>query len=220
MSASISSSSGFTRHTRSDKTRAAILTAAAPIFSTNGLAGARTEAIASAAHVNKALLYYYFKSKDDLHRAVIEEHLSEFSRRADEVLHAPGSVRKTLLAFIGMHFDYLSGIPYYPRLFHRLLVSGGPGLERIARKHLLPVGRQLVQQIERGIESGELRRVDPVQTVISLFGLTVHYFSAASFIRLMSNADPYDRKRLAKRKKEILDFVRFGLFIHPEEPLE
>ena len=51
------------RQDRADQTRKNILRAAIREFSAHGLAGARTDAIAESARVNKALLYYYFKSK-------------------------------------------------------------------------------------------------------------------------------------------------------------
>src|SRR5579872_5878896 len=114
------------RGIRSAETRAAILRAAAHIFAEEGLAGARTDAIAVAAGVNKALLYYYFKNKNALYFAVIEAHLKEFHRRATEVLCASKSVRATLLAYVGMHFDFLSARPYYPRLSQRFMMAAGP----------------------------------------------------------------------------------------------
>jgi len=45
-----------------EESRAAILQAAAKEFADHGIAGARTDSIASQARVNKALLYYYFQS--------------------------------------------------------------------------------------------------------------------------------------------------------------
>src|SRR6266700_1486367 len=57
---------------RSAETRQRILDAALREFAAHGLAGARTEAIASAAGVNKALLYYYFDSKEKLYTAALE----------------------------------------------------------------------------------------------------------------------------------------------------
>src|ERR1700691_4893504 len=57
---------------RADQTRTRILDAATQEFSANGLAGARPERIAEAAGVNKALRYYYFRSKDDLYAAALE----------------------------------------------------------------------------------------------------------------------------------------------------
>src|ERR1700721_505653 len=92
------------RQQRSAGTRAAILAAAASIFADSGLAGARTDAIAAAAGVNKALLYYYFKSKEHLYEAVVEDHFGEFNRQALEVLTTPGSARAILLRYVSMHF--------------------------------------------------------------------------------------------------------------------
>ena len=58
---------------RPEESRAAILKAAVAEFSREGPAGARTDAIARAAKVNKALLYYYFKDKESLHGAVLDQ---------------------------------------------------------------------------------------------------------------------------------------------------
>ena len=57
---------------RAAETRGRILDAALREFSDKGLAGARTERIATAAGVNKALLYYYFESKEKLYAAALE----------------------------------------------------------------------------------------------------------------------------------------------------
>ncbi len=65
--------------------RAAIMAAAERQFAKAGLAGSRTDEIAAEAGVNKALLYYYFKSKEHLYEAVIEDHFHEFNRQAIEV---------------------------------------------------------------------------------------------------------------------------------------
>jgi AcrR family transcriptional regulator len=67
-----------TQTERADQTRARILDAAIHEFSENGLAGARTEQIAEEAGVNKALLYYYFKGKEELYVAALER----WSRRS------------------------------------------------------------------------------------------------------------------------------------------
>src|ERR1022692_4744369 len=58
---------------RPEQSRASILKAAMAEFAEYGIAGARTDAIARAAHVNKALLYYYFKDKDSLYGAVLDQ---------------------------------------------------------------------------------------------------------------------------------------------------
>ena len=68
---------------RSAETRSRILDAALREFSAHGLAGARTEQIAAAAGVNKALIYYYFESKEKLYLAALELAAGRVRDRAD-----------------------------------------------------------------------------------------------------------------------------------------
>jgi TetR/AcrR family transcriptional regulator len=198
------------------KSRAAILRAAERIFAEEGLAGARTDAIARLAGVNKALLYYYFKNKEALFEAVLEHHMKEFNRIGLEVLRGSGTARGRLLEYVGMHFDFASQRPFFPRLFPWLLVSGEGILGRLAKQYSFPVVREVVRTIEQGIKGGEFRPVDGKQTAISLMGLTLHYFLVAELLHKVAGLDPYSKPLLAHRKKEILEFVRYGLFRDPE----
>ncbi len=71
---------------RPEESRAAILDAAVREFSREGVAGARTDAIARAARVNKALLYYYFKDKEALYNAVLDQVFGGLLAAIEEVL--------------------------------------------------------------------------------------------------------------------------------------
>jgi len=200
---------------RDESSRAAILRAAERIFADAGLAGARTDAIARAAGVNKALLYYYFKSKDALYRAVLEEHLKEFNRRGLGVLTRGGSARATVIEYVGMHFDFISARPFYPALVQRFMMAGGKQFDQLS-KYILPVGQELGRVIERGVRAGEFRPVDSRHAAISLVSLTAFYFAAVPVVRLVTRGDPYEKAQLDRRKKEVLEFVRYGLFREPE----
>jgi len=219
MSASETKTVEGLRARRGRETRAAILTAAERVFAEGGLDGARTDAITAAAGVNKALLYYYFRGKDALYCAVIEALYEEFYRREMAVLSGEDCVRSTLLRFVTIHFDFIAARPYYPRLFHWLLMTGGRPLERLGRKYLVPLSRKLVKVIERGVRRGELRPADSHHTALSLVALTVFYFSAAPVVKIIRHVDPYERAQLARRKQEVLDFIRYGLFRNPEARL-
>ena len=207
------------RQPRGVETRATILEAAEQIFAEAGLEGARTDAIAAAAGVNKALLYYYFKSKDALYLAVLEGHMKQFRERAYQVLAGEGAARSKLLDYVGIYFDFISSRPYYPRLMLRLAMSSERELARFAREHFLPLYRRLVTVIEVGVASGELRPVDGHHAAFSLIALTVHYFAAEPIVRAVSDRDPYEAANLKRRKREVLDFIRYGLFREPEAPL-
>jgi TetR/AcrR family transcriptional regulator len=203
-------------HHDSAATRAAILAAAESIFAGGGLAGARTDAIAKAAGVNKALLYYYFKSKDGLYRAVLEEHIKDFYRRGLQVLTSRGSARSLLLRYVSMHFDFMSARPNYPRLFQRLMMAGGRPLQQLAQKYFIPLGRRLARVIERGVREGEFRPVHSGHTIISLVALTVFYFTSP-IVRLAAPVDPYQDRQITERKNEVLKFIRYALFKNPED---
>ena len=87
--------------------RSKILRAAIHEFSERGLAGARTDSIAHSAGVNKALLYYYFKSKNSLYTAAIEEVGSKVMESAMAALDSGGSPGESLLRSVLNHFDRL-----------------------------------------------------------------------------------------------------------------
>ncbi|HEV2231834.1 MAG TPA: TetR/AcrR family transcriptional regulator [Terriglobia bacterium] len=207
------------RKERGARTRTAIMQAAERIFAEAGFGGARTEAIAAQAGVNKALLYYYFPSKDGLYRAILEDHLKEFQRQVVDALSTEGPARAKLLSYVSTHFDFISARPYYPRLVQRLMMTGGKPLERLAREFYVPVHRKLVSVIDRGISDGEFRRVDSHHTVLSLVALISFYFSSAPILNAISRTDPYATVHLARRKAEVLKFIRYALFKKRKERL-
>ncbi len=204
------------RRRDSAETQRTILTAAERIFAEAGLAGARTDAIAAAAGVNKAMLYYYFKSKNGLYRAVLEANVEEFHRTADRVLSGQGSAGSILLSYVSNHFDFIGARPYYPRLFQRLIMAGDRSVENIVKTHFVPLSRQLQELLERGVRTGELRPLDARHAVISLIALTVFYFSAAPWIRKVGGTDVFEKEAQLRRKEEVLKFIRFALFNQPE----
>jgi TetR/AcrR family transcriptional regulator len=180
------------RQERGAETRTTILAAAERIFADGGLEGARMDAIAAKAGVNKALLYYYFRGKEELYAAILESHLQEFRRRALEILSDDQSARETLLRYMSLHFDFLSQRPFFPRLIHRLMTNAEQPARRLFQEYSVPLYRKLVEVVERGVRRRELRPVDSHHTVYSLVALTVFYFSAAPIIKSVSHIDPFD----------------------------
>ncbi len=206
------------RQARSGETRAAILAAAEQVFAKAGLAGARTDDIAATAGVNKALLYYYFTGKDGLYEAVVEDHFREFNRRAMAILAAPEPAGTVLLRYVSLYFDFISARQRYAALYLQLMTAGSQPLERLVRKYFVPRTAALNKLLRRGIRAGEFRRVDARHAAISVVSVIVFYFSAAPVLRLLGHANAYHRATLARRKQEVLDFIRHGLFLDPDSP--
>jgi TetR/AcrR family transcriptional regulator len=197
--------------------RAAILEAAGHLFAEHGLSGARTDAIATRAGVNKALLYYYFPSKDALYHAVLDEELTGFHLTALRILSQEGPAAPILLDYVRRHFEFIGAHPHYPRLFQRMMLTGGRRSERLMADRLIPVARELRALLRRGVRTGEFRPFDPDHTAISLVALTVFYFSAAPVIHLVSGRDPFSPSSLRRRKTEVLKFIRHALLEKGED---
>jgi AcrR family transcriptional regulator len=195
--------------------REAILAAAERAFALRGPAGARMDAIAAAAGVNHALLYYYFRSKEHLYQAVLEDHFAGFNAQALEVLDGPGSAREVLLRYVGLHFDFISARHRHAPLFQQCVSAGGAMTERLVRKYFTPRSRAFGKLLERGMRGGEFRRADPFHASVSIVALIVFYFSAAPVIRSIGHAGAYAPASLKRRKQEVLEFIRHGLFTDP-----
>src|SRR5256885_15966883 len=88
-----------------EESRAAILKAAINEFADHGMAGARTDAIARAARVNKALLYYYFKDKEAIYQAVLDHVFSGLRDPVVPVLEGDLPPRQKLLNYVGAYLD-------------------------------------------------------------------------------------------------------------------
>lgn len=190
-----------------------IVKAAEAIFAERGLAGARISAIARAARVNKALLYYYFRSKEDLHRFTLEMLLNELRTQAGSALDHAGPPHERLLRYVNSYFDFIAAHPNYPRLIQRQLMSHGPGLGGIVGEYYRPLHGRLSATIRAGITEGEFRDVDPQQTVLTLIAMTVFYFAAAPVLRELWHCDPLKGPRVAARRRAVVDFLQHGLFM-------
>src|SRR5208337_5079440 len=120
----------------------------------------------------KALLYYYFKSKEGLYQAVVGSQLQQFQQQAREVLSAKGPAGPILLRYVSYHFDFIGTHPNYPRIFQRMMMEGDRALERMIREHSIPLKNLLLSVLERGMKSGEFRRLNAGHTIVSIAGMT------------------------------------------------
>jgi TetR/AcrR family transcriptional regulator len=195
-----------------------ILAAAEQAFAEQGLAGARTDQIVRAAGVNKALLYYYFHSKDELYGAVLE---SLFRRQQAAIAAARQNVssgrhesghREELLAYVNGAFDFAIAHPNFPRLIHREMMSRGAHFRHLIRAYWLPAQQRLQREIKEGIAAGEFRPVDPAHTVLSIIAMTAFYFAAAPVLQELWGRDILHPQAVAARREAVLDFLEHGLF--------
>jgi TetR/AcrR family transcriptional regulator len=201
---------------RPEQSRAAILQAAVREFAHEGIAGARTDAIARSAKVNKALLYYYFKDKEALYRAVLDHVFGGLIAHVGEVLSRDLPPGEKILAYAGAHFDYVANHPLYPRIVQGEMMGAGRGsanhLEPIVNKYFRPLFGRVAQILKAGKATGEFRSVDPLHFVPSMIAVIVFYFTNAPVMRIMTGKDPLSPEHVKARRAAVLDFVSAALF--------
>jgi TetR/AcrR family transcriptional regulator len=199
-----------------EASRKAILKAALAEFAQEGLAGARVDAIADAAGVNKALLYYYFHDKEKLYGATLENFFAPLHQRIMDVCDRPGSAGERFLSYAREHFDSIAASPHHARIFMGELMSASRGgktyLDRILSKYMFPIGMRVLALLQEGVDSGEFRPLDPAQFVPTAIGSIVHYFLTAPlrqrFLKLMPMPEP----SIEDRRAAVLDFIAAALF--------
>src|SRR6266581_6000272 len=134
--------------------RAAILRAAAEEFAEHGIAGARTDAIAREARVNKALLYYYFKDKETLYGAVLDDAFSGLKATVFRVLDGDLPPRQKMLAYAGAYFDFVASNQMYPRLMQREMMRAREGhsehLDKIITTYIRPIFGRVAELMKKG----------------------------------------------------------------------
>jgi len=199
-----------------EESRAAILKAAVSEFADHGVAGARTDAIAQAAHVNKALLYYYFKDKDALYEAVLDHVFSGLRARVVPVLESPLPPRQKMLEYLGTYFDYIAANPRFPRVVQAEWMRSGAGsarMQRVAKEYFAPIYGKLIAVLKEGVEAGEFRAVNPMDFLPSIAAIIVFYFSAAPLMKTLMKVDPLSPERIRERRAFVLDFISAALFV-------
>jgi TetR/AcrR family transcriptional regulator len=199
------------------ETRSAILGAALHEFAEEGMAGARMEAIATAAGVNKALLHYYFHDKERLYGEALDHVFATLSERMTEVLDRDLPPPEKIMAYAGAHFDFIAASPIYPRLVQREMMragrGGSPHMRRIAERYLRPVFARVLVLLREGMEQRQFRRVDPMHFVLSLIAMNVFYFSGAPMIAFVTGRNPLTPQRIAERRAAVMDTLATTLLL-------
>lgn len=204
------------RKERADQTQKRILRAAVQEFSTHGLSGARTDRIAESAKVNKALLYYYFKSKQGLYAAAVESVAARVVENALAEFDPKYSAGEKLLRSALNHFDRILTQREFQSLMQQEMIrfrSGKSGsMPVLFRTAFGPLIGKMREAIEDGIRTGELCRVDWLQVVDSIFGANVFYFLSAPMMEMALPFEPFSPKALKLRRKFAVHFLGTALF--------
>jgi AcrR family transcriptional regulator len=161
-------------------TRAEVLSAARTVFARRGFAAASMREVADAARVNKAMIYYHFRDKQDLYRAVLADSLAAMREVwSDEVFSRKASAREKIERFIDGFVRFQSRNEELRHIFMMEYYAHGTksaNIKWIAKEYFAKEHAALVAILREGMRSGELKRTDPRMAVMMLFGMISHSF--------------------------------------------
>jgi AcrR family transcriptional regulator len=193
-----------------DRSQQTILLAARDEFALYGLAGARVDRIAERADINKRLIYYYFKSKDDLFLAVLENTYADI-RAAEQKLHLdemdPVEAIRELVSFT---WHYYLEHPEFISLLNSENQHNAAHLKKSSRIQEMnsPLVQMLDTVLERGRKQDLFRAgVDPIQLYISIASICYFYLSNNQTLSTIFGRDLRAPKAMAQRLSHMTDMV-------------
>ena len=198
------------------ETEERIFEAALQAFARKGKDGARMQEIADAAGINKALLHYYFRSKDKLYEAVFAFVFRRFMLSIGESIRDAATFEQTLHAFIDGYIDSIRDNLDVVRLMVNENLSGGhmmgEGLKETLLSMELAPPRLFVEKLTAAMAGGEVRPIDPKQTLLSVISCCIFFFITLPTVCILNPEVQDDLDAfIEQRKAHIFDLIYSGL---------
>lgn len=185
--------------------------AARKVFTHRGFAGARMDEIAKEAGINRALLHYYFRSKEKLFDLVFAQRAREFFLGLAGIISGPGILEEKIRAIVEHDIDMLGAQPDLPLFVMQELGQNPDRLVRMAAESganpamMMKAFRAVVKD---AVDKKQIRPIDAGQLLINTMSLCVYPFIARPMIKAIQELDDkqFD-KMMQKRKQETFEFV-------------
>jgi TetR/AcrR family transcriptional regulator len=193
-----------------EATQAKILDAAEEEFARYGLAGAKIDAIAARTGVVKAMIYYYFESKEGLYQAVMQRIGSEldtaFEKLASESLPTEEAIKASIQAGItyGAMYPHRGMLWFYEAIQNQGQYGQSSGWQKSFWS--------MTAILERGMAEGVVRSIDPFLTAINILGVCTFYFNAHENLKYLDPARQLLSSEMIKRQTQAaIDLIWAGI---------
>jgi AcrR family transcriptional regulator len=194
--------------TKKDSTEEKILEAATNVFVTKGMEGARMQEIADEAGINKALLHYYFRTKERLFEAIFSNVINMAFPQLTQILKSDVDFVSKMEQVIDAYISLLRKHPFIPVFVLKELNRDPSGLFKLAVKYgLNPL--VIINQLQEAMDRGEIIRMDSRHLAMNIISMCVFPFAARPILNfLLFKDDPEALDQFyADRAKVIKKFV-------------
>ncbi len=164
-----------------------IVEAAIKVFLLKGFDGARMQEIADAAQINKALVHYYFRSKEQLFAKIFEELTRDMHRSLKEVLQSDLTFLDKIRRLVKDEILYLQANPTLPMFVIRELSRDAERFQKmVSQSSMQNVFKVFAAQVHQAVRNSEIRAVDPMFVFLEVFALTRFPFVARPMVLAVS----------------------------------
>jgi AcrR family transcriptional regulator len=193
-------------------TRQLILDTAKKEFARHGLEGARIDLIAAHAEVNKAMIYYYFHSKENLYQTVIDSHVEEVGNFLEESMAGISNPEDIFQKLAEFYNNVISSKDTFLPIMLREVAGGGERVKNALTNVFFKRGlsSKLKKLIDDGIKTSRFRNVDSKNAAISFIGMNMFYLIFASAMNAVWEIKD-EKKFRQQRAKEVVDLFLYGL---------
>ena len=188
-----------------------ILEAAKKIFHEKGYAGARMQAIADEANINKAMLHYYYRSKDILFIKILEGAVETISNYFIPALSSEGSVFEKIERLVYGYTEAISKNPHIPMfVVNELSRDGGNFHTRLREKlNTNSVFLKFIGQIQEEQKQGILKPIAPHHLVLTVISLIIFPFiTKPAVVSMLNISDARYTEMMQERREIVLDIIR------------
>lgn len=185
-----------------------ILEAAKDVFVRKGLEGARMQEIADEARINKALLHYYFRSKDKLFEAVFKETFFKLLPNVIDLMQSDISLFEKIRLFVENYIDVITENPLLPSfVMHELSRNPDRVVDMMKSSGINPL--VFVAQIQTEIEKGTIIPIHPLHLIVNMLAMCVFPFMAKPILAevIFSGESQEFEYFIKERKTEVSDFI-------------
>ena len=186
-----------------------ILIAARDVFIQKGFAGARMQEIADAAEINKAMLHYYYRSKEKLFRVIAFDTFKGFMPRIGEWIDRDLPLIDRLMGIVNTYLETLTANPTLPLfVLHELSRQGEEFVADLKDEvSQLPDFAKLIMAIQNESASGKIRPVNPFHLLLSMMSMTVFPFICRPIFTGIIGASDADYNSLIESRSSHIEEV-------------
>jgi TetR/AcrR family transcriptional regulator len=193
---------------KQENTELEILNAAKDVFQEKGMAGARMQEIADKAGINKALLHYYYRSKQLLFEATFKSVFSLMAPQLNKVLNDDRDLFDKIRNFTKSYITFVMKHPYLPNFIIQEINKNPEFIMKLRMDKNFPSIDKFKIQVNQAIEQGIIKPIETEQLFINIISLNAFPFIGKPLLKGLINADEkMFNKILEARTTEVAEFI-------------